>query len=1081
VRPGVRTLVLLVAAATIVGVASSTSVAHRLTPPIAADVPDVVAHGKAVALGHHDPSAVLRVNVDLGFRNSDAVDQLIQDVTTPGSPQYGHYLTVAQFQARFSPTDAAVAAVEQWLDRQGLDVIDVTKDNMIVHVRGKANKLEQAFGVKINDYRANGRSFYSNDRAPSVPPGLGVYWVTGLSNHDRATAAPISPAVTNGILDGGDFRKAYNVTESGSGLTIGFTLWGQPPPQSDFDGYATATGTTALTVGQAGDDGLDFIQVDGSSDDNTQMDEIAMDTEAAHAVAPGVHETYWLGDDNDFGTLEDIEFAASSSNVKIISNSWGCDGCLIDAFLILAIDEGTATGKTFVFSSGDSGAAAGRSVPAIFDTVLAVGGTTLKLDKSSNWVAESAWSGSGGGCDEDDVSRPSWQAGIGTAFEWDTPPTVCNGRAEPDVAADGDPASCAFVFVDGVGKCIAGTSLSAPLWAAMLTLWNGNNAANGRPGVGFVSPLIYALANDPATYARGFHDITSGSNGFAAGPGWDEATGWGSPIFQQLSNNTPIVTYTGPTQANKGDAITLSGSVLDTGVPLATAALGAQKLSFAAGSSFCDGTTSGGAAGNGSASCAVTINDNPGKYKAIAAYAGDAAYTGGSQTVDFTVLHIPTTIAYTGPTSGDYNDPLTLSAKLIDNSGPTSFSHLAPIPNETLTFILGQESCSATTNASGVASCSVTPSSRLDVPGSFTVVVEFGGDGAVYNSSGAISPFTLHKEESKLDYTGPVTSHYHDPVTVSAALTDPDGGAPIPGKVVAFTLGVAGSCIGVTDGSGVASCSINPSQTGPQTLSASFGDVYYVSSTVSKSFSITPEETTMTYTGPTVILAGAGGATLTATLVEDGSGDTDGDGGSPAPLPAETVTLSLGGQSCAAQTNASGNVTCTIPSVTVPLGPETAAASFAGDAYYQGSSASMTAIVFAFPSSGVFALGDITAGSATPSTTVNWWNNNWYLLNTLSGGAVPPPFKGFVTVATLPSTTPAGFCTMPWSTSGGNSQPPPATVPSYMGVIVVPKITKTGNTLNGSYVKIVVVKTDPGYAPGPANVGSGKIVATFCP
>lgn len=47
-------------------------------------------------------------------------------------------------------------------------------------------------------------------------------------------------------------------------------------------------------------------------------------------------------------------------------------------------------------------------------------------------------------------------------------------------------------------------------------------------------------------------------------------------------------------------------------------------------------------------------------------------------------------------------------------------------------------------------------------------------------------------------------------------------------------------------------------------------------------------------------------------------------------------------------------------------------------------------------------------------------------------------------------------------------------------MIVAKKITKTGKTLNGSYFEIVVVKTDPGYAPGPLNQGNGKIVATFC-
>jgi hypothetical protein len=51
-----------------------------------------------------------------------------------------------------------------------------------------------------------------------------------------------------------------------------------------------------------------------------------------------------------------------------------------------------------------------------------------------------------------------------------------------------------------------------------------------------------------------------------------------------------------------------------------------------------------------------------------------------------------------------------------------------------------------------------------------------------------------------------------------------------------------------------------------------------------------------------------------------------------------------------------------------------------------------------------------------------------------------------------------------------------------MGVIVTGKVKKApGNTAAGNYAKIVIVKTNPGYAPGPLNSGTGTIVATFCP
>jgi len=59
--------------------------------------------------------------------------------------------------------------------------------------------------------------------------------------------------------------------------------------------------------------------------------------------------------------------------------------------------------------------------------------------------------------------------------------------------------------------------------------------------------------------------------------------------------------------------------------------------------------------------------------------------------------------------------------------------------------------------------------------------------------------------------------------------------------------------------------------------------------------------------------------------------------------------------------------------------------------------------------------------------------------------------------------------------------PPTAGVPSYMGVIVAAKVTKAGSTISGNWARIVVVKTDPGYAPSSGHPGTGTTVATFCP
>ena len=339
-----------------------------------------------------------------------------------------------------------------------------------------------------------------------------------------------------------------------------------------------------------------------------------------------------------------------------------------------------------------------------------------------------------------------------------------------------------------------------------------------------------------------------------------------------------------------------------------------------------------------------------------------------------------------------------------------------------------------------------------------------------------------------LTYKGVTTADYHDGAAVSATLVSPsDGNAPVPGKNVTFQIGPSASdvCAATTDNTGTASCSIRITQAPSlTTVSASFaGDAVYRSASDSPGFTITREETTLTFTGPTVILAGSGSTTLSAKLVEDGANDDDGDGGEAAPDPAgQTITFTLGAQSCSGTTDATGAATCSIANVSGgTLGSKTLTASFAGDTYYKPSGASADVIVFAFPSSGAFTLGDTTVATATANTSVTWWSSDWSRENKLSGGSAPDSFKGFAAaVTTLPTTSPANVCGTTLLTRNGNSSSPPAGVPSYMGVIVPSSVSKDGGNITGGWGQIVVVKTDAGYGPSPGHPGTGKIVATFC-
>jgi hypothetical protein len=421
-----------------------------------------------------------------------------------------------------------------------------------------------------------------------------------------------------------------------------------------------------------------------------------------------------------------------------------------------------------------------------------------------------------------------------------------------------------------------------------------------------------------------------------------------------------------------------------------------------------------------------------------------------------TSLSIVPVITYTGVTSADFNDSAQVQAQLTSSG--------SPVPNEQLTFTLGSggPTCSATTDSSGNASCSLTPNQAA---GPYTLTTSFAGD-ATYGANSIATPFIVTLEETAVALTASSASasDFHDAATVQAQFTT--DGSPFPNAQITFALGSGGgseSCQGTTDANGLAGCTITPNQqAGAYTLTASFaGNAFYAASSASTSFTITKEESSVSFTAssPTVIANGHS-TTFSATLKEDGT----------TPIIGRTITITIGSQTCSAgPTDASGTASCAII-LNQALGPGTISASFAGDAFYLPSSTSEPVTVFAFLARGAMVIGDLNAATGN---AVTFWGAQWSKLNSLSGGPAPNAMKGFADGA-------AQSCGGNWSGDPGNSGDPPGTVPSYMGVIVSSAINKSGPTLLGNAPMIVVVRTDPGYGPAPGHAGTGTVVAVFC-
>ena len=200
----------------------------------------------------------------------------------------------------------------------------------------------------------------------------------------------------------------------------------------------------------------------------------------------------------------------------------------------------------------------------------------------------------------------------------------------------------------------------------------------------------------------------------------------------------------------------------------------------------------------------------------------DLAIANNSDTELTTVNLRPTTLTYTGSTTSDFHDAAIVSAHLVDTTTGD------PIAGVLITFVLnGTESCSDETDASGNASCSITPN---EPQGTYTLTADFAGD-TTYEPSSVSTPFIVTREQTETTYTGPTGAVVNGSTVTLSGVLEEDGVTPIEGRTLTLTLGTQ-SCSGLTNASGSFSCTIVVSQpTGPATASATFlGDNFYLPS-----------------------------------------------------------------------------------------------------------------------------------------------------------------------------------------------------------------------------------------------------------
>jgi len=515
--------------------ASTLLLRGHVPPPVASLTPS----------GRLSASTNLNLAVGLALRNQAALTNLLRQIYDPASPNYQHYLTVEQFADQFGPTQEQSQAVKDFLVANNFTVTGTHPNRLLVDVAGSVADIERTFHLTLRTFThpTEDRAFFAPDLEPSISVSLPILDISGLDNYmpprpvnlkvvprDAQTRSYATGSGPSGDFIGFDLHDAYapGVMLTGFGQVIGLFEFGTYFT-NDVILYQQQAGLpTNIVITNILLDGLTGVPSPGTDDG-----EETLDIDMARSMAPGASIMVYEGN----SAIDILSRIATDNKAKQISCSFGFyppPGTMDNVFL-----EFATQGQNFFAAAGDGGAYNSSQTifaPADDPNITSVGGTSLTTaGQRGPWQSETTWIGSGGGITPH-YGIPTYQQGMSMVTNHGS----TTQRNFPDVSILAD--TVLFWFLkDGQSGTVGGTSAAAPLWAGFMALINQQAEANGKKSLGFLNPIIYAIGRGSNNYTTLFHDITTGNNtnsgspnNFFGVPGYDLATGWGSPNGSNL-------------------------------------------------------------------------------------------------------------------------------------------------------------------------------------------------------------------------------------------------------------------------------------------------------------------------------------------------------------------------------------------------------------------------------------------------------------------------------------------------------------------------------------------------------------------
>jgi subtilase family serine protease len=529
----------------------------------------------------------IQFNIYLPVRDRAAVDGLIAELQTPGSPAYHKWLTPAQYNEKFGPSQSEVSAITRELAAYGLKVNQIHAHSL--SVSGTVGAINAAFGTTlVAAHFASGKQGMASATPLKLTPALAASgaMIAAFSGtihmHSYGKPSLLSSPDNRQSPTGGywfdDLKQAYSYPSykvlKGKGVNIGILMTPNFNP-SDMKLYFSheKLATPAIST----------INIEGGAPYNpSTVPETHIDITHSAGMAPLAHVYLYnmpdLEDDSVLAGLTDID---ENNLVDVVNMSFGepeaayapayNNGVNYEGFIGIYDDffaEGNVQGITFVAASGDWGGKdipaavcfsaarpnpcgpmqVGVGIPAASPHVTAVGGTNLvttyappSLD--SAYVGENADSdalafdifygtsatgavwGSGGGISSY-FAKPSYQNLVSQQY---LPAKAANWRTIPDVALEMGGCPGGDLYYDEHGVCPPDRSFD---WTPIAGLFYGF-IGTSLSSPDFVGLLALKIQSEGGRLGNENYDIYS----LAAA----QANGSSNAVFRQnISGNNGV-------------------------------------------------------------------------------------------------------------------------------------------------------------------------------------------------------------------------------------------------------------------------------------------------------------------------------------------------------------------------------------------------------------------------------------------------------------------------------------------------------------------------------------------------------------